>query len=56
MAFNQRLALSGLLAFAASILIIGVQATSDSAVALSSESVNLLSNEFESDFDLEDVG
>ena len=56
MAINQRLALSGLLAFAASILIISEPATSDSAVALSSESVNLLPEEFESDFDLEDVG
>ena len=53
-ALNQRLALSGLLAFAASILIVTEQTAGDSAVALNSESTNL--SEFNSDFDMEDVG
>ena len=53
---NQRLALSGLLAFTASILLITEQTGSDSAVALNSESVKHLPDELESNFEMEDVG
>ena len=53
---NQRLALSGLLAFTASILLITEQTTGDFAIALNSESVKELPDELESAFDLEDVG
>ena len=56
MALNQRLALSGLLAIAASILLITEQTGSDSAVALNAESVKHLPDEIELNFDLEDVG
>ena len=56
MALNQRLARSGLLAFAASILLITEQAAADSSVALNTESVKHLPDEFETDFELEDIG